>query len=226
MELMERDSPQRLAYRYLEEAEEQQRSLEISLRSSQQTSVHQYSTPTPPPPPPMADVSYRDVHHAAAITSPVATSPSFIMTPIPRGPLSAFGTARSLLTSQMDKMSTAEFNTSVELRSPFKRHMEVHLVRENKSLSPVESRPKTPTDLRSRTPTNGDLGSRTPTDLRMRSPVDELKSRKQSDQRSIPQEARSRSMYEDNAVREAWRHRMPGQDEAQRHVLQHAAVAR
>ena len=42
--------------------------------------------------------------------------------PVPQGPLSAFGNMRAFLASQLQRTSQANFDTSVELPSPLQRH--------------------------------------------------------------------------------------------------------
>lgn len=55
--------------------------------------------------------------------SPVAVD-SFNLTPITRHPFSAFGNMQNLFASQRDKASAAQFDESVELRSPVKKQLE------------------------------------------------------------------------------------------------------
>lgn len=117
-DLMERESPQRLAYRYLAEAEN-------SLRHVQErSSVRQHSS----------DGDLRNI----SLTSP-ADARSFHLTPVPHG-FSAYGNVRTLLAAQLNKVSAARFDTSIELKSPFKRHMGFRVSPTQTSSSSLELR--------------------------------------------------------------------------------------
>ena len=101
-DIMERESPPRQAYRYLEEAETSLRHAQLRRDSRLHASEGDLTTTSPS----------------------FSTSPSFHMTPIPSGAFSAFENARTFLTTKLDRMTSAKFDTSVELRSPLKHQLE------------------------------------------------------------------------------------------------------
>ena len=114
-DLMERESPQRQAYKFLAEAEDSMRLMQTRRDSSR---LHSSDT---------------DLRNASPQNISSASS-SFQLTPIPKRSFHAFGNVQSFLTTQLNKMSTAEFDTSVELRSPLKRQMDKQITTSGTSI--------------------------------------------------------------------------------------------